>query len=380
MKRVMQTVMITVGLFLLFSLFVFGSYNVEASQRINRYKTMTVFSTMSWWFENVKKEDVSWKVADKSILTVSSDGTFNAKKCGTTIVTASFKGRYNDFLIQVEVVPMEHHEKEIAEYIKTGKNSDNISGDELRAAKRIKNSIKRIIKPGMNRQEKIKAVYEEIAMRNEYTSGKKTDSDYSIVGPMLEGKSVCSGYSRTFLTYMLALDIPCRFISGWSLEDDGTKRGSHAWNLVKCDDEKWYHLDLTWDDKDRNTDQLYDELEFDYFLLTDKEIQKDHKWAKKEYPSCNGKKYSKWHIELDEENYYQQFPDYYVVADHNEAIDYIIDMADQGYNEIKLIYDENTPITEDDWNEIYDFTSVYNHHSHWNSYKNYYRYDINLYY
>ena len=93
------------------------------------------------------------------------------------------------------------------------------------------------------------------------------------------------------------------------MEDDGTKGGLHAWNLVKCDDGKWYHLDLTWDDEDRNTGKLYDELSFDYFLLTDNEMQRTHGWIEKDYPSCNGKKYSIMRMELDEDRYYQQFSD-----------------------------------------------------------------------
>ena len=63
---------------------------------------------------------------------------------------------------------------------------------------------------------------------------------------------------------------------------------SHIWNLVKIDD-KWLHLDLTWDDPINNLNQ--DLLVYDYYLLNNDELLKadkdleenDHLFDKKIY-------------------------------------------------------------------------------------------------
>ena len=49
---------------------------------------------------------------------------------------------------------------------------------------------------------------------------------------------------------------------------------SHIWNLVKIDD-KWLHLDLTWDDPINNLNQ--DLLVYDYYLLNNDELLKADK-------------------------------------------------------------------------------------------------------
>ena len=44
----------------------------------------------------------------------------------------------------------------------------------------------------------------------------------------------------------------------------------HTWNSVYVDDE-WLHLDLTWDDPVTTTGE--DRLEYNFFLITDKELE-----------------------------------------------------------------------------------------------------------
>lgn len=55
----------------------------------------------------------------------------------------------------------------------------------------------------------------------------------------------------------------------------GASKGiGHAWNLVRLNG-RWYHLDVTWDDP--IPDQA-GRLRYDYYLLPDKLIKKDHFW------------------------------------------------------------------------------------------------------
>ena len=59
---------------------------------------------------------------------------------------------------------------------------------------------------------------------------------------------------------------------------------NHIWNLVHTDN-KWYHLDLTWDDPITSSGR--DVLEYDYFLITTKELNEyevdQHTFDKKIY-------------------------------------------------------------------------------------------------
>ncbi len=62
---------------------------------------------------------------------------------------------------------------------------------------------------------------------------------------------VCDGYSEAFKIVLDRMGIPCV---------DATSR-THMWNNVKMDDGRWYNVDVTWDDDDRETICL------DYFLI-----------------------------------------------------------------------------------------------------------------
>ena len=56
-------------------------------------------------------------------------------------------------------------------------------------------------------------------------------------GPLIEGYAICGGYSDAMAIFLYKMGVPNYKISS----------ENHVWNFVKLDD-KWYHLDLTWDD------------------------------------------------------------------------------------------------------------------------------------
>lgn len=63
-------------------------------------------------------------------------------------------------------------------------------------------------------------------------------------GPLLEGKGVCSAYSRIFQLLMTMSDLTC-FVDGGSVASGG----KHAWNIVRTKD-GYYMVDSTWNDSD----------------------------------------------------------------------------------------------------------------------------------
>lgn len=108
----------------------------------------------------------------------------------------------------------------------------------------------------MTEFEKVMTVHDYMVMNYQY------DTSYSnhTITIMTEKTGVCMSYTFAFTHVMKQLGIDTMYISSSSM--------SHAWNLVKIDDE-WYHIDLTWDDP------LYDryaQAMHTYALLNTEEI------------------------------------------------------------------------------------------------------------
>ena len=80
-------------------------------------------------------------------------------------------------------------------------------------------------------------------------------------GPLLEGYALCSGYSDAMKLYLDELGIP-----NYKISND-----KHIWNLVYIDN-KWLHIDLTWDDPITNDGGSL--LLDNFFLITTDELLK----------------------------------------------------------------------------------------------------------
>lgn len=107
---------------------------------------------------------------------------------------------------------------------------------------------KQIINDKMTTKQKIKAMHDYLINHAIYDSERadliKAGNDknpkyasHKANGPLIQGMTLCSGYSDAMKIYLDRLNIPNYKISNTD----------HIWNLVNLDG-KWYHLDLTWDD------------------------------------------------------------------------------------------------------------------------------------
>ena len=99
---------------------------------------------------------------------------------------------------------------------------------------------------GYSDYEKIREVHNWLIDNIEYDINLETQEPYSISGALTEGRAVCEGYARSFKYIMEGLDIPCILVSGIGTNSNGETE-SHAWNYVMLDN-KWYAVDVTWDD------------------------------------------------------------------------------------------------------------------------------------
>lgn len=111
----------------------------------------------------------------------------------------------------------------------------------------------------------------------EFAAGKTTlPSGRSIFDPyalLEDGRGVCAAYAKLFEIIATKAGLECKSIIGTANSTVGWI--SHSWNLVKIDG-KWYHIDVTWNDTGLSDGYGM----YDYFLVGNKDIVKDHKWDK----------------------------------------------------------------------------------------------------
>lgn len=109
-------------------------------------------------------------------------------------------------------------------------------------------------------QERI--VYERIAKRLRYFNNNDV-SDHNIVAPLLKGTGVCEGFTSVLLLCLRRLQIPCIKVTGKS--ESGAL---HSWVIAEINNCP-VHLDVTWDSNNHI-------VPFDYYNLSDKQINADH--------------------------------------------------------------------------------------------------------
>ncbi|PZD95499.1 transglutaminase [Paenibacillus sambharensis] len=133
--------------------------------------------------------------------------------------------------------------------------------------RQIEQVLGRLIRPGMNEHQKVKAIHDWIVLRLSYDTKLENYTAYSA---LRTGSAVCQGYSLLAYKMLSAAGVPVRIVEGT------VATGEHAWNLVQLDG-SWYHLDVTWDDP---VPDVLGQVRYDYYLRTDKQMRQDHEWTK----------------------------------------------------------------------------------------------------
>ncbi len=109
--------------------------------------------------------------------------------------------------------------------------------------------------------------------------GQVISHDWDVYGALIEGSSVCEGYSKAFAYLCHCVGINATTVSGYS-EGMG-----HMWNAVQIDNE-WYFIDATWDDGDFSPDEPQLKI-YSYFNGTTSEFNKTHTIdTELKYPIC----------------------------------------------------------------------------------------------
>lgn len=114
--------------------------------------------------------------------------------------------------------------------------------------------------PNKTIRDNIKLFHDYIINNTKYDSLKSTninDATYqsdNAYGPLFQGYAVCSGYTDLMALFLYKMNVPNIKVA----------TENHIWNLVNIDN-KWYHLDLTWDDPVTSNNKNI--LIYSYFLI-----------------------------------------------------------------------------------------------------------------
>ena len=124
--------------------------------------------------------------------------------------------------------------------------------------------IKNEIVENDSTKEKIKKIHDYIINNTTYDKERsdkkiinyKSDNAY---GVLIEHYGICGGYTDAMMLFLEKLNLPNYKIA----------TENHVWNYVKIDD-KWLHLDLTWDDPVATSGKNI--LDDSYFLIDDDDL------------------------------------------------------------------------------------------------------------
>ncbi|WP_430477096.1 S-layer homology domain-containing protein [Bacillus cereus] len=145
--------------------------------------------------------------------------------------------------------------------------------------KQAKAIVSSIVQAGMDDHEKVKVIHDYVLKHVSYDTSYQA---YTAYEALVNRSAVCQGYA--LLTYQLLKEagIENHFVVG-------TGNGKpHAWNLVKIDN-KWYHLDTTFDDP---IPDKQGRVTYSYFNLSDEQIARNHEWNRGDYPQATTNYYS----------------------------------------------------------------------------------------
>ncbi|MEB2281560.1 DUF5050 domain-containing protein [Lysinibacillus xylanilyticus] len=176
----------------------------------------------------------------------------------------------------------------------------------------VQEIVASINKKSLSDVEKVRAVNDYIVANTAYTD-QTNSSPHSAYTVLAEHGGVCQGYALLAHSMLQKLGIETKYIVGYVGQE------GHAWNLVKLGGQ-WYHLDTTWNDPvpDRKG-----AVRYQYFLVDDRTMAKDHTWIAKDYPKATSTMYSYFHnVDFAAQVGQQIF--YSNVADDNKL--YVLDL------------------------------------------------------
>lgn len=134
---------------------------------------------------------------------------------------------------------------------------------------------------GLSDIEKERNIHDYLVKKVEYGRDQKASS-FEAVGPILFGTGVCEGISKAAKLFCDYLGLVSMIVMGKkNTQNAADCQELHAWNIIWIAGNP-YHVDITFD----LTVMTYDVSRYDYFNLSDREIQRDHLVLSEYMPKC----------------------------------------------------------------------------------------------
>ncbi|WP_324628641.1 S-layer homology domain-containing protein [Bacillus paranthracis] len=232
-----------------------AAFKDEVQKRINAYETNI---TLPYKTTNGNTKEVMNTLFNAYKEVASKNEYTNNNRSNVSYGLSGSPGNYT-FTLKITY----RETKEQTEYV-------------MKQAKAIVSSITQV---GMDDHEKVKAIHDYVVKHVSYDTSYKA---YTAYEALVNRSAVCQGYA--LLTYQLLKEagIENHFVVGTG---DGQP---HAWNLVKIEN-KWYHLDTTFDDP---VPDEQGRVTYSYFNLSDEQIARNHEWNRGDYPQATTNYYS----------------------------------------------------------------------------------------
>ena len=122
--------------------------------------------------------------------------------------------------------------------------------------------------------------YDTKASKDCCLEDRSISESHTIVGALINHKSVCEGFAKALKFLCNKIGIICWVIFGSA--NSSIESGPHAWNLVRING-YYHHVDVTWDNQYSTNAEIPN---YGYLNLSDEEISRDHTWDRKNYPAC----------------------------------------------------------------------------------------------
>lgn len=144
------------------------------------------------------------------------------------------------------------------------------------------------------------------------SDGTLPDVSYSAAGALIHKVAVCEGYSEATKLLLNLAGIDCEIVYGST-----TTSPSHAWNIVKINND-WYMLDTTFDDPiTLNNNIRFETISYEYFNVTSSTLKKDHTWDATKWPAAVSTAYNYFVYYHKVVHTYEEFKDYIIKEIHN---------------------------------------------------------------
>lgn len=122
--------------------------------------------------------------------------------------------------------------------------------------------------------DKIKQIHDVLVDELQYDQTLNRTHTHDIYGALVEKCVVCEGYAKAFKYLLDGVGIPCVLVSGKGTNSRGETE-EHIWNYVLLNN-KWYAVDVTWDDPIVTGGFLTNSMKYKYFLKGASEFNSNH--------------------------------------------------------------------------------------------------------